>query len=552
MTKYKGLISGFCASVRQHPERPAIEVNQRLYTYQELSQHAAYIAAAINTTDRGAKPQAQKNCSAFLAYRSLTAFAAILGILATGKAYVPLNPLFPLERLLRMINLSQVNIIVVGSECLQVLKNLLPALEQPLTFLLDDKHELKSLAKQYPKHRFLPFQSSARWVEVLEPLTVEAEWPAYLLFTSGSTGMPKGVPVSHSNVCAYVKYVCDRYAVNENDRFSQMFDMTFDLSVHDLFVAWERGACVYCVPEKYLMSPGEFIQNRQLTMWFSVPSVAMFMSGYRMLKPNSLPTLRYSLFCGEALSAALADQWQKAASNSILENLYGPTETTIAIAHYRWDALQSPPHCINGIVPIGWMFSGQRAAVIPVEGARYEQAGADGVRRALVSPLRPTGESGELCLAGSQVTNGYLNNPEKTREQYILIPSQGDGLWYRTGDLVKQDEQGCLYYLGRIDNQVKVLGHRIELGEIDAVLREAAQNETAVAIAWPVKDGRATGIVAFIAGAASLDEKAIQAYCRKQLPDYMIPRRVHFIDSMPLNVNGKIDRLKLQQILENS
>jgi amino acid adenylation domain-containing protein len=552
MMKYKGLISGFCASVQQHPERPALEVNRHQYTYKELSQYAADIAAAIGVADRQVGGTAAKDYAALLAYRSLTAYAGILGILGSGKAYIPLNPASPLERLQRMLRMSEVDIIIADSECLHILESLLPSFDDPMTILLDNLAALSYLMPRFPKHRFLGFQPASNWMETAASLEVKPDATAYLLFTSGSTGIPKGVPVSHANGRAYVEYVCQHYEVNENDRFSQMFDMTFDLSVHDMFVAWERGACVYCVPEKYLMSPGEFIQNRRLTMWFSVPSVAMFMSGYRMLKPNTLPSLRYSLFCGEALSAVLADQWQKAAPHSVLENLYGPTEATIAIAHYRWDGVKSPPACVNGVVPIGWTFDGQFAAVIPVEGTLYEPSQGATIPRALVSPLCPPGEPGELCLSGSQVTRGYLNNPEKTSEQYILIPSQGEGLWYRTGDLVKQDEQGCLYYLGRIDNQVKVLGHRIELGEIDAVLREAAQTEMAVSIAWPVKDGRATGIVAFVAGKTSITEKAIQSQCLKRLPDYMVPRRVYFIESMPLNVNGKIDRLKLQENLEKT
>jgi len=285
------------------------------------------------------------------------------------------------------------------------------------------------------------------------------------------------------------------------------------------------------------MVPAEFIRDKALTMWFSVPSVAMFLSKYRMLQPDSLPSLRYSLFCGEALSASLADQWQKAASNSVIENLYGPTETTIAITNYRWDAEKSAQACVNGIVPIGWPYDGQRALVINPE----------------KHPL-PGGEAGELCLTGSQVSRGYLNSPAKTRQQFIKIPGEGKEIWYRTGDLVKQDASGCLHYLGRIDNQVKILGHRVELGEIDAVLRQASCSELAVAVAWPLQYGRANGIVAFVCPAEQPEkarsESQIQEICKKKLPAYMVPKKVFFIENMPLNVNGKIDRLKLAEILK--
>jgi amino acid adenylation domain-containing protein len=355
-----------------------------------------------------------------------------------------------------------------------------------------------------------------------------------LLFTSGSTGEPKGVAVSQQNVRSYVEYASERYQVNEHDRCSQSFDLSFDLSAHDMFVSWERGACLCVIPESSAMAPAKFIKDQQLTMWFSVPSVVGVMSKLGMLKPGVFPSLRCSLFCGEPLPISYAQAWATAAPNSIVENVYGPTETTIAITHYRWERT-APPECATGIVPIGWPFDGQRACVI------------DSERRPV-----PPGERGELCLAGSQVTAGYWNNPTKTAEQFVTLPEMGDGLWYRTGDLARQDADGCFHYLGRIDHQVKIRGYRVELQEVEGALRGATGAEQVIAVAWPIRDGIADGIVAFMCGGRERDVRRILQACRETLPDYMIPSALHFVDELPLNIHAKVDRLALIQRLAES
>ena len=525
--KRSSVVAGFVRAVDSFAQRTALEVDGCAYTYERLGKMANNITVAIKTYELGLNPLA-----AIFAYRSETAYAGILGILLSGKGYVPLNPEFPIDRTYRMLNLSKTNVVIVGKECVDQLPALLSQVKKTLTIITPDTPQRDDLLEQYPIHHYV-FSGDMpdRQAPIKEP-EVDPESAAYLLFTSGSTGIPKGVAVSHKNVCSYVEYICDRYDVNEADRFSQTFDTTFDLSVHDMFVSWERGACLCCVPKKYVMMPAKFIKEMNLTMWFSVPSVAMFMSKMRMLVPGSFPSLRYSLFCGEPFSAALAEQWQKAAADSTVENLYGPTEATIAISYYTWHN-QSPEACVNGVVPIGWIFQGQKCCLVDAQFNVVEE-----------------GQPGELCLCGSQVTTGYLNNPEKTAQQYIHIPAMGDGLWYRTGDLARQDKKGCLYYLGRIDNQVKILGHRVELQEIDHALREASGIEMAVSVAWPIRDGSAAGVVGFIGAGNNVEESVVLAHCKKGLPEYMVPKNIYFLDNIPLNSNGKLDRLKLTQMLD--
>jgi amino acid adenylation domain-containing protein len=496
-------------------------------TYRALQRLADKITSTILQQEDGGLPLV-----ALWAHRSKTAYAGILSILGAGKGYVPLNPKFPIERTRRMLALSGCGMLIAGTEGFQQLPKLLTEVDRPLTVILPDLVDAIGLASDFPGHRFVASKEMADDSFSFRP-EVSPTRIAYLLFTSGSTGQPKGVPITQSNVRSYLQYICDRYDVNETDRFSQEFDLTFDLSVHDMFVCWERGACLFSVPEKSVMAPAKFIREHQLTMWFSVPSVIGVLARMRLLSPGCFPSLRYSLFCGEPLAASHAQLWQEAAPNSILENLYGPTETTIAISHYRWHQTGSSAESVNGIVPIGWVFAGQHCSVIDVE-------------RNTV----PAGVAGELCLCGSQVTTGYWNDPKKTQEQFVRLPA-GEKPWYRTGDMVRQGGNGCLYYLGRMDHQVKIRGYRVELQEIEAVLRRACGTEQVVSIAWPVENGSADGVVAFVAGVAALDVSRALDHCSKILPGYMVPGKIYLCDEMPLNANGKIDRPRLVCLLNH-
>jgi amino acid adenylation domain-containing protein len=521
-----GLISGFLRSADRFPDRNALVVNNQAITYSGLRSEARRIAIAIAEFEPEPYPLA-----AVLAYRSRTAYSGILGVLISGKGYVPLNPRFPIGRTRRMLILSRCRVLIVGNEALSQLPDLLNEIGHSLTVILPDVSDATDLALLHPEHRFVTSRSFSEQCSSALPY-VRSSAVAYLLFTSGSTGQPKGVPISHLNVCSYIEYTCNRYEVTHDDRLSQEFDQTFDLSVHDMFVCWERGACLFCVPESSMMAPAKFIRDNALTMWFSVPSVIGTLSRLRLLQPNCFPSLRLSLFCGEPLPATYARAWEEAAPNSILENLYGPTEGTIAISNYRWRPGQPSRQCLNGIVPIGWIFDGQRSCVI------------DHHRRVL-----PAGGTGELCLSGSQVTSGYWGDPDKTGDQFVHLSEHQKSVWYRTGDLVKTDESGCLFYIGRIDHQVKIRGHRVELQEIEEIIRQVSGAPQVVSVPWPVNNGSAEGVAVFVCGLEPSNPDRILAYCRDRLPEYMVPKKICWLTDTPLNANGKIDRKKLVQIL---
>lgn len=515
-TAQASLYTGFAESAARYAARPALWVEGVTLSYEALGTRAARLARVVDVH------AGTQRLVGLLANRSITAYTGVLATLHSGRGYVPLNPKHPVRRLARVLRLSGVNVVIAGTEGYEPLRELLAEAEQALTVILPDAATGDfTLPPSAHAHRVL-FASSVNGSGVMDPLlTVGHESLAYLLFTSGSTGEPKGVAVTHANVRSYAATVRQRFDLNPEDRCSQMSDLSFDWSVHDLYACWDAGACLVSIPESSHLAPAKLIRDQRITSWAAVPSSVGVMLGMRMLKPGAFPSIRVSTFCGEPLPATHATAWQAAAPNSVVENFYGPTEATVAITTFRWDQATSPARCPGGIVPIGWPFEGQHVRIV----------------------------DGELLLGGDQVALGYWKNPEETARRFVRLPGEGEQRWYRTGDRARQGEDGCLYYLGRLDDQIKIRGYRVELQEIDHAVRQAAGADMVMTVAWPVHDGSADGVVTFVAGARERRVEPILAACRSALPDYMVPREIRFLETLPLSANGKIDRKNLVDIL---
>jgi amino acid adenylation domain-containing protein len=519
------LISGFLRSCEAAPNNPALESDGRRLSYGDLRESAARIARTLDATDMSSPPR-----TAVFASRTPTAFAGVLASLFRGHAYVPLNRSFPPARSSLMLQRSRAGSMVVDEESAPQLHEVLSPIDWPMTIVLPEAEDVEEVSGQFPNHRVFgaPDLAEADGNPVTE---VDDDAIAYLLFTSGSTGVPKGVMVTHKNVRAFIDYMSELYEVGPADRLTQTFDLTFDLSVFDMFVAWERGACVCCPTDREMLRLDRFVLDSSPTIWFSVPSAAIALKRFGLLRGGRFPSLRLALFCGEPLPVEIAQDWSAAAPNAIIENLYGPTELTIACTRYRWHA-DSPQESHLGLVPIGWPYPSMEALI------------ADDSLRAVDPAV-----GGELLMTGPQTTRGYLDDPEKTSAAFPIPPGQ-ERTFYRTGDRVavlKQD--GPLLYLGRLDHQIKVRGYRVELGEIEAVLRDITSSEGVVAVGWPRTEAGAAGIEAFVES-SNLDEAQAIAAASEKLPDYMTPRRIHPLDRLPLNVNGKFDRRALVAMLE--
>jgi D-alanine--poly(phosphoribitol) ligase subunit 1 len=516
------LASPFFRHSIERPENPALVLDDEVYSYAELAFLAARIAGWLAAS---APADTSKTHVGIIASRSLEAYAGILGACWAGAAYIPINPKLPVLALRQILQAAQPHAIIVDAAGWRRLEE---------SGAMDGVPILSPGSLERPS-------GGPRRASVLDgicalekPVLVPGNQTAYVIFTSGTTAAPKGVIIRADSVRHFLDYGRSVYDLNSRDRFSNFSEISFDFSVLDLWLAWDSGASLHVVPEAQLLAPAKFIRAHQLTFWASVPSVIGFLDRLKQLKEGSFPSLRISYFCGEALPVASALAWQRASPNSVVDNHYGPTESTVACSVER---LSNQPRTTPGrdIIPIGRPYPGMRLAIVD-EAARF----------------LPPGEAGELALSGPQIAAGYLGAPELTLARFPQLehPEVGSSRWYLTGDLAFEDAGGTFHHLGRVDYQVKVLGHRIELEEVDAHLREVCGCGSVAAVAWPVHHGTAGGIIAFVAG-SSLGPAEIMTRLKARVAPYAMPREVISLPCLPLTHNGKTDRKALLSMLED-
>ncbi|MFZ0834312.1 MAG: non-ribosomal peptide synthetase, partial [Mycobacterium sp.] len=472
----------FAAQVVRAPEAVALTCAGRCMTYRELDEAANRLAQLL--AGQGAGPG---ECVALLFSRCAEAIVAMLAVLKTGAAYVPIDPAHPAARIEFMLTDAAPMAAITSTGLAERL----------------DGYDLLVIDVDDPRIDSYPCAD----LPVPAPDDI-----AYMIYTSGTTGVPKGVAITHYNVTQLLGSL-DPGLAAPGQVWSQWHSYSFDISGWEIFGALLHGGRLVVVPEAVASSPEDF---RALLVSEHVSVLCQTPSAVGMLSPEGLDAVTL-LVGGEACPDEVVDRW---APGRVMINEYGPTETTM------WVALSAPLIPGSGVVPIG----------APVPGAAFF------VLNGWLQPV-PAGVVGELYVAGPQLACGYVRRAGLTASRFVACPFAGVGeRMYRTGDLVYWGADGQLRYLGRADEQVKIRGHRIELGEVQAALTGCDGVQQAVVIAREDRPGDKR-LVGYVTGTA--DPAEIRAALGERLPGYMVPAAVVVIEALPLTVNGKLDKRAL-------
>jgi D-alanine--poly(phosphoribitol) ligase subunit 1 len=471
-------------------------INEKFYTYKDLS----YLISDIRRLLVSATP---KNSSiGIIANDDIETYASIFAIWLEGFAYVPIHPHQPVERNLEIILQADIKVILSSGN-----------------------------SASYPDCKIIDTTEIESGPLNLVPRAVSDTANAYILFTSGSTGKPKGVPITRENLASFIiSFEKTGLEISHMDRCLQCFDLTFDVSVQSYLFPLLHGACVYTIPHsqiKYSYAYG-LLEDHKLTYCVVAPSLIRYLRPY--FEELNFPELKYCIMAAEASTVALLKEWSECIPNAMIYDFYGPTEATIYCTFSVFQKNKENKH-LNGLMSIGKPMDGMTAIILNETG---NEAGIN--------------EPGELCLSGKQLTTGYCNNPEKNKESFFQFEHNGIvRRFYRTGDSCFIDKEGDILYGGRLDNQVKIQGYRIELGEIEYHTREFLNGINSVAVTYENSSGNEE-IALFIEDTSSDTTRLIE-HLKSKIPPYMIPSKLLFNKSFPLNSNGKTDRKILKSLV---
>ena len=499
---YRNVLEYLEENALKYPEKAAFDDDKKIVTFHELMVQAKAIGSALSTVNCVGKPVVvylPKGCDC------ITSF---MGIVYSGGFYCPIDVKMPADRV---------------SAIFGVLK--------PAAIISTAKYagKIREISEDCPVLLFeecIATEADTLFLSRVRSAMVDTD-PLYVLFTSGSTGIPKGVVVSHRSMIDFAEWLVPKFAISYTDIIGNQGNFYFDLSVLDIYGGLKSGATVCIIPAKKFMFPVDlirFLNEKKITIINWVPSMICNVANMKALDVELPASLEKVLFCGEVMPAKQLNIWKNHLPDVMYVNLYGPTEIVYACTYFVIDrAFQD-----DEALPIGSACENTKILVLNEK-----------------DELVQGEEAGELCVGGTCVALGYYNNSDKTNTAFVQNPLNPyyNEMIYRTGDIVKYNELGELMYLSRKDFQIKHMGHRIELGEIETALLDNAFVENCACI----YDDEAKEICAFYIG-ENVDAAEIVNHLKSKIPAYMIPGKVIYLDRFPYNINGKIDRLALKNM----
>lgn len=484
----------FERSVDNYPSNIALICDNAFISYQELDCRANQLAHYLyqHNIKKG-------SVVGILLERSIESYISILAILKLGAAYVPIEADYPDDRINYIFSDLPFNAVITST-----IQTSQRTLDWPKSIVLDQINQELSLLPS-SRQKFIDDPSDCHNL-------------CYVIYTSGSTGKPKGVEITHGNICHYVKVASELYEMTPDDRVYQGFSLAFDASLEEVWMAFANGAAlIACTAKEVRSGLGliSFLKQHRVSVFSTVPTLLSSLEG-------QIPDLRLLILGGETCTSNLVKRWSRPGLRVM--NTYGPTEATVIATCFECHPDQE--------VTIGQPLPGYEVVVMD----EYLQE----VRE---------GQSGELCIAGPAIARGYVNRPENTAEKFVFNPSNQDQRLYRTGDLVFKDSCGNIHFAGRVDDQIKLRGFRIELNEIETVMMEFTGLSQAVVSLHQLEQPT---LVAYLlidkSNPFNLDD--FKAFLRSRLPDYMIPALFETVEAYPLLASGKVNRKELPKPIQ--
>ena len=487
------------ASAKKYPDKIAFANKRSTMTFSRLRNESRKIASYI------IKYNAFRRPIAIYLEKSPECVAAFLGVVYSGNYYTPLDTSMPKTRIEKILSTLQPKLIITDRNHYEEVKSFME------TVLVVDYEEC------------LRGQVDNSAIDRVVNMVTDADI-LYILFTSGSTGNPKGVVIPQRSVIDYIEWFTDKFKLSQNDTLGNQAPLYFDLSIQDVYATLKTGCTTYLLEKELFAFPinlMQYLADKRVNIIMWVPSALCLVANLKALRAKQLPKLRMVLFCGEVMPNKHLNQWRQAMPKTLFVNLYGPTETCDASAYFIVDR----EFADDEPLPIGFPCNNTDIFVLNSE-----------------NKLVSGDEIGELCIRGTCLAYGYYHEKKKTLAAFVQNPLQDcyPETIYRTGDLVRYNERGEIMYVSRKDFQIKHMGHRIELGEIEIAASSIAGVEQCACI----YDDKRKKIVMFYTGA--VDKNNILKKIQSMIPEYMVPQNLIQLKIMPLNLNGKIDRTLLK------